>query len=176
MTDTRDELEDAHAQAVRVLEIEMSGLVARFRQTVREAADRLSPGLHPGAYKTFVTIAQREPVTPSALAEHLVVDKGLLSRTVRLLEDLGLVERRPDPDDGRSSLLSLTPDGRERLTRARASHPSSLMERLSHWDVADVRQLAVLLHALGNGEAPGDFAALESLRHDELEGARRASR
>jgi len=165
MTEDRPIPEDAHAQAVRVLEIEMSGLVAGFRQAMREAADRLSPGLHPGAYKTFLTIEQRGPITPSALAEQLLVDKGLLSRTVRLLEELGLVEREPDPTDGRSSLLSATPRGRERLKEARATQPSPLIERLSRWDTDDVRRLAVLLHALGSGDAPGDFDDLESARH-----------
>ncbi len=142
-------------RALRVLEIEMSGLVSRFRLAMRSAADRLSPGLHPGAYKTFTMIAQRGPVTPSALAELLFVDKGLLSRTIRTLEELGLIERTPDPDDGRSSLLSASESGRERLKEVHSEHHSPLLEGLSSWTVEELEQFAVLLHALGTGSRPG---------------------
>jgi DNA-binding MarR family transcriptional regulator len=162
MTNPSPVLEDAHAQAMRVLEIEMSGLVARFRQAVRDAADRLSPGLHPGAYKAFVTIALRGPITSSALAELLLVDKSLLSRTVRMLEELALIERTPDPTDGRSSLLSTTGSGRERLQSLRAAHQSPIMDRLATWPLEDVQRLAVLLHALGTGDQPGRFEDLEA--------------
>ena len=74
----------------------------------------------PGAYKVFTTIVRRESVTLSALAEALMADKGQISRTVRELEELGLISRTPDPADGRSSLLSPTPEGLERLAAARA--------------------------------------------------------
>ena len=40
-----------------------------------------------------------------------MADKGQISRTVRELEGLGLIARTPDPEDGRSSLLSPTPEG-----------------------------------------------------------------
>ena len=85
-----------------------------------------------GAYKVFTTIVRRESITASALTEHLLMDKGQLSRTVRELEQLGLIERRPDPDDGRSSLLSADSrtgwsdsPSRARRRRASSSTPSS---------------------------------------------------
>ncbi|MEN2738213.1 SMC-Scp complex subunit ScpB [Microbacterium sp. X-17] len=164
MTNPTPVIEDAHAQAVRVLEIEMSGLVARFRQAMRDSAECLSPGLHPGAYKTFATIALRGPITSSALAELLFLDKSLLSRTVRTLEELDLIERTPDPTDGRSSLLSVTASGRERLEALRATHRSPLLDRLAQWPLEDVRRLAVLLHALGTGEQPGLYEDLAAER------------
>lgn len=164
MTNPSPDVEDAYGQAVRILELEVSGLISRFRIAMRDAAERLSPGLHPGAYKTFVTIAQRGPITSSALAELLYIDKGLLSRTVRSLEDLGLLERAPDPTDGRSSLLSATTAGRERLEQVRAAHQSPMMERLRRWPVEDVQRLAALLHALGTDEAPGAFEDLPALQ------------
>ena len=149
--------EDPHAEAVRVLEIEISSLVSRFRQAMRETADALSPGLHPGAYKVFVTVATRGPITSSALGEMLFVDKSLLSRTVRTLEELALIERTPDPADGRSSLLSATAAGRERLADIHATHQGPLMRGLAEWPLEDVRRLSVLLHALGTGQRPGGF-------------------
>src|SRR6185437_10661366 len=110
---------DAHALAVQALESEFGELIARFRRIITEAAHRVSPGMLPGAYKVFTTIVRREHTTMSALAEMLMMDKGQLSRTVRELEQLGLVTRVPDPKDGRSSILSPTAEGLARLEAAR---------------------------------------------------------
>ena len=90
----------------------------------------------PGAYKVFTTIVRRESVTLSALAEILTADKGQISRTVRELEQLGLIERTPDPEDGRSSLLSPTHEGLVRLAEARAPHERMLVDSLEEWSVA----------------------------------------
>lgn len=144
----------ARIDAVRALEAEFGELVNRFRRIVTENAQRVSPGMLPGAYKVFTTIARRESVTQTALAEQLQLDKGQLSRTVRDLEALGLIERHPDPHDGRSSLLSPTAEGRARLEAARAPHENLLHDSLAEWNVDDIRNLTRLLHALTTGERP----------------------
>lgn len=156
MSITMSELEtpEARTDAVRALEAEFADLITRVRRLLAENAERMSPGMLPGAYKTFTTIARREQVTLSALAETLVADKGQVSRTVRELEQLGFVARTPDPSDGRSSLLSATPLGRERLAAARAPQESTLLVALEEWSVRDIRELARLLHALTQGDIP----------------------
>lgn len=146
--------EGVRADAVRALEAEFGELVTQFRRVITENAQRVSPGMLPGAYKVFTTIARRESVTQTALAEHLQVDKGQLSRTVRDLEALGLIERHPDPHDGRSSLLSPTAAGLARLEAARAPHENLLHESLADWPVDDIRNLTRLLHALSSGVRP----------------------
>ena len=52
------------------------------------------------------------------LAARAVLSRTRVSRIVGELEAAGYVERRPDPDDGRASLVALTPAGREALRRA----------------------------------------------------------
>lgn len=151
MDETTDE---ARADAVRALESEFSELITRVRRVIAENAHRVSPGMLPGAYKVFTTIVRRESVTLSALADSLMADKGQISRTVRELEDLGLVSRTPDPSDGRSSLLSPTSLGLERLALARAPQEGILMESLESWPVEQIRDLTRLLHALTSGEMP----------------------
>ncbi|KZE91904.1 MarR family winged helix-turn-helix transcriptional regulator [Microbacterium sp. TNHR37B] len=144
----------ARTRAVRALEAEFGELINQFRRIITDNANRVSPGMLPGAYKVFTTIARRESVTQTALAEHLLVDKGQLSRTVRELERLGLVERAPDPSDGRSSLLSATPFGRERLEAARGPQEDLLLRSLEDWPEEDIRSLTRLLHALTSGVRP----------------------
>lgn len=154
MTMTPDDTRAARTEAVRALEAEFGELINRFRRILMENADRVSPGMLPGAYKVFTTIVRREGITLSALAEALVADKGQISRAVRELEKLGLVQRTPDPDDGRSSLLSPTPLGVERLAAARAPQENALVDALEEWPVEEIRSLTRLLHALTAGETP----------------------
>lgn len=145
---------DPRAEAVRALESEFSELITRMRRVIADNAQRVSPGMLPGAYKVFTTIVRRESVTLSALAETLMADKGQISRTVRELEQLGLIRRTPDPTDGRSSLLSPTPLGLERLALARAPQEGILMQTLEDWPIEQIRDLTRLLHALTTGEMP----------------------
>lgn len=154
MTMTTDDTREARTQAVRALEAEFGELINRFRRVISENANRVSPGMLPGAYKVFTTIVRRESITLSALAESLMADKGQISRTVRELEQLGLIERTPDPADGRSSLLSPTAEGLERLAQARAPQERTLVDALEEWPIDDIRNLSRLLHALTAGELP----------------------
>lgn len=146
---------EARADAVRALEAEFSELITHFRRLIMENANRVSPGMLPGAYKTLTTIARCEQVTASTLAERMLMDKGQVSRSVRELEDLGLVERSPDPRDGRSSLLRLTDVGTERLAAARLPQEGMLLQTLQDWSIADIGNLSRLLHALASGVSPG---------------------
>lgn len=151
----------ARAVAVRALEAEFSELITHFRRLITENAHRVSPGMLPGAYKALTTIARCEQVTASALAERMLMDKGQVSRTVRELEDLDLIERTPDPSDGRSSLLRLTAHGTERLAAARVPQEGMLMRTLQDWNITDIGNLTRLLHALGAGVRPGDHPGAE---------------
>src|SRR6478752_164564 len=145
---------EARTRAVQALEGEVGELINQFRIVLIANAERLSPGMLPGAYKVFTTIVRKESVTISALAESLMMDKGQLSRTVRELEHLGLVHRTPDPEDGRSSLLSPTDEGLERLAVARSPYESSLVTTLAGWQIEDIETLARLLRALSSGTTP----------------------
>ena len=146
--------DEERTEAVRALEAQFSDLIGQFRRVISENAHRVSPGLLPGAYKVFTTIARHETVTQATLADHLLLDKGQLSRTVRELEALGLITRSPDPADGRSSLLSPTEYGMERLAAARAPQEGVLVRALENWDVSDIDNLRRLLQALIAGIRP----------------------
>lgn len=139
---------DDRMLALTALEAEFGELITHFRRRIAANAERLSPGMLPSAYKTFTTIARCETTSASRLAEILLMDKGQLSRTLRELEELGLIARRPDPEDRRATLLSPTPEGRERLAHARRPQEGILMTALSEWEVDDIHTLTVLLKRL----------------------------
>jgi DNA-binding MarR family transcriptional regulator len=145
---------DDRAVAVQALEASFSELMTAFRRYMAAAAERVSPGMLPGAFKALSTVDRQGPITLSALAERLTADKGMVSRTVSELEELGLITRTPDPEDRRSRLIAVTERGAERLAVARAPHEGRLFAVLEDWSLHDIRHLTTLLHALATGESP----------------------
>lgn len=59
------------------------------------------------------------PITPGQLARRLGMAPTTVSSWVARLERAGIVRRRPNPEDGRSQLIELTPRGRRQLDAAR---------------------------------------------------------
>ncbi|CAM5659967.1 MarR family transcriptional regulator OS=Streptomyces tendae OX=1932 GN=F3L20_05885 PE=4 SV=1 [Streptomyces tendae] len=75
-----------------------------------------------------------------------------MSRQLRALEELELVAREPDPADGRAWLVTLTPEGQERVGRVREARRARYARRLAKdWDPREVTELARLLHELNRG-------------------------
>ena len=67
---------------------------------------------------SVLTALDDTPVrTQAALAEAIGADKSRIIGTLDELQDAGLIERTPDPDDRRVRLLSITTQGR-RVRRA----------------------------------------------------------
>lgn len=77
-------------------------------------------------------------------------DTSTMSRRVAHLCDGGLVERHPDPQDGRAHLLSLTTQGRRSLTTERARRVQLITRSLSDWAPEDKSELARLLSRLND--------------------------
>lgn len=69
----------------------------------------------------FRALAAR-PLTVSDLATRLQVTKQAAAQIVDDMQARGLVERRPDPSDGRARLLRLTDRGEAALATARRFH------------------------------------------------------
>jgi DNA-binding MarR family transcriptional regulator len=64
-------------------------------------------------YDVLYTLSKcREPIRISELNRHVLLSQPALSRLVDRLAERGLIEREPDPADGRGVLLSLTDAGR----------------------------------------------------------------
>src|SRR4051794_13995999 len=73
----------------------------------------------------------------SALAAQAGVDVSVASRQLATLERSGLVERRPDPQDGRASLLRLTPHRAHALAASRALPADWALTAPAAWDAGD---------------------------------------
>lgn len=135
--------------AVARVEHELAGLFARIRVSWREAAVTVHPDLQPLGYQVLTSIATGKATSAGAIIERLQTDKSAVSRQVRQLEELGLVESVRDPDDRRARVLVATDLAQERVAAARARYEARLGERLRAWSADDLDHFADLLAALG---------------------------
>ena len=97
------------------------------------------------AYGLLARLCDHGPRRPSDVAEDLGVGKATITRQLKPLEVLGLIERRPDPGDGRAHLVALTEEGARRLAEAREARRRRLRSHRDAWPPEDVRTLASLL-------------------------------
>ena len=68
--------------------------------------------------KLLTHVRDHQPVTPSTVSTASGVPVTTLRDNIQRLVDRGLVERRPNPDDGRSYFLVVTERGTEMLRAA----------------------------------------------------------
>ncbi|MGO2520504.1 MAG: MarR family winged helix-turn-helix transcriptional regulator [Microbacterium sp.] len=135
--------------AVNRVEQGLGRLFARIRVSWREAAVTVHPDLQPFGYQVLTSIATGKATSAGAIIERLQTDKSAVSRQVRQLEELGLVESVPDPDDRRARVLVATDLAQERVAIARARYEGRMAERLGAWSAADLDHFVELLDALG---------------------------
>lgn len=68
-------------------------------------------------YAVLSRLGEEPPRTQAAFAESIGADKTRIIGVLDELQDRGLIERRPDPDDRRARLLSITVAGHRLQTR-----------------------------------------------------------
>ena len=126
----------------------ISQLVRTGRHVSSRAAAQLHGELPSFGWALLVPLERDGDQRCSALAARAGVDVSVASRQLAALERSGHVERRPDPHDGRASLLRLTPQGAQALTSARTVRADWALNALAHWDEADARTLSDLIDRL----------------------------
>jgi DNA-binding MarR family transcriptional regulator/GNAT superfamily N-acetyltransferase len=105
-------------------------------------------------------LAHRDGATATWLCEELGLDPGYLSRILRAFEQQQLIFRNPSPQDGRQTLISLTPAGRdayEPLDRASQSDIGNLLAPLPE---ADQERLVGAMRTVSALMGDGSEAAL----------------
>ena len=129
------------------LDDQLTRLLRRLRhpQVRRLLTAGVTDPLERGPTTALVRIAQDEPMRLSDLAASLDVDVSTASRQARTLLDAGLVERTPDPVDGRACRYSTTSAGRSRLEEMRAARRRALAGVADSWSAPELRQLVDLL-------------------------------
>ncbi len=99
----------------------------RLARRLRQEADS---GFTPSQLSALATVHNHGPLTLGALADHERVAPPSITKVVTKLEADGLVERRPDPTDGRVSHVSTTAAGRALVEESRRRKTTWLAGRL----------------------------------------------
>jgi DNA-binding MarR family transcriptional regulator len=120
------------------LEREMGVVVRRIRRVIEQRARAVHPDLAPSSYLMLTYVAEHGPLRASEIADQFDIDKGAVSRQVTHLTDLGLLARVADPEDGRALLVSVSDEGRTRLTDVARHRRKWLDERLGDWTEAEL--------------------------------------
>lgn len=128
----------------------------------RQFAERIAEvGLHPPQFRVLNLIDAGEGRSQQAIGEAIQVPASRMVALVDELEQLGLVERRPNPDDRRIRALYLTPKGRKTLARGREIASAHEKDMTRGMAAADRKRLLQLLQkivdeqTIGRGVHPG---------------------
>ena len=119
----------------------------RVHSTVFRELDhrlRIQHGFGIDAYGVLITLvtspARRLPI--GELGEQRNLSPSGISRSVDRLVGAGLLTRSTNPQDGRSLLVALTPDGLRRLREAQVTHHRVVRETLlNHLAKQDLKRL-----------------------------------
>jgi len=151
-----------------------------FRGYVKATHEALAdlPG-GPRGYQVLAAADGDEHGSQLALAQHLGVDRTVMTYLLDDLEAAGLIERRPDPADRRARRIVATPDGRSCLTRLDARLRAAEEQLLSGLDTGQDRQVfrtllrRLALHAdAGEPAGPACEAAADVARMNGPAGGR----
>lgn len=131
----------------------VTGRIARLAQLLETMIEPVfvANGLTGGEFDVLAALRRAgRPyrLTPTELSTALIVTSGGMTKRLKVLEARGLIRRQPDPHDGRSTTVSLMPQGR-RLVEATLVEHASNEERLLDGLSANQRaELARLLETL----------------------------
>jgi DNA-binding MarR family transcriptional regulator len=119
-------------------------------------------------------VAMHEGSRPSELAEQLGVDRSLVTRQLRDLEDEGKVAVRPDPRDGRAFVAELTDKGRQQVAELTEFGMRRFESFVADWDPAEVSEFTRLLWKFEHSKAA--VAEREQQQQPRPERGRRRAR
>lgn len=144
---------------IDVIEQALGVLIRQTRSARFSDAVRTRAGIHldRAGYALLLAIARTQPVRLSDLANELSVDVSTASRQVATLEQRGLVDRQPDPDDGRAVRLSLSASGRELTAGLRDAWRATIADVLVQWHPDEIARFAPLIERFAD-----DLAAYEA--------------
>jgi len=112
-------------QVAGALRVSIGLLLRRLRQVQAEGELTLPES------SALARLDRGGPATSSALAKLEQISPQSMGATLGGLEARGLVERRPDPEDGRQVVISATEAGLQALRNRRNARTEALAQALS---------------------------------------------
>jgi DNA-binding MarR family transcriptional regulator len=147
-----DGVGDSAVTAARELRV----LFSRLRRRLRELA--IGDDLTPSQTAALTRLWKEGASSASGLAGAEGVRPQSMATIVAALEQRGLIERTPDPEDGRRQVVSLTGQGRRRAESDRQARQEwlarAIQERYSERERRVILEALSLLERLTESETP----------------------
>ncbi len=132
----RDQVDDILEQWGRErpdLDVSAMGVIGRISRLERAIRPRLNAafaehGLESWEFDVIATLRRSGApfrLTVGQLLDSMMITSGAMTNRIDRIEQRGLVERSPDPDDGRVVLVTLTSLGRQVVDAAVADHAAN---------------------------------------------------
>jgi DNA-binding MarR family transcriptional regulator len=116
---------------------EATGLRVAIVRIQRQLRARSGSDITPSQSSALARIEQDGPLRLGALAEQEGTTAATMSRVIDSLADRNLIERVPDPHDGRASLVQLSPEGGALVHELRAHYTEALRHALAELTPAE---------------------------------------
>jgi len=119
-------------------------------RTARRLRQEAGSTLTPTALATLASIERNSPVTPTRLAEIERVKRPTVTRVISHLTETGMIDRIPDPEDGRSCHLEITEAGADYLDEQRSrksAYLTHLLDSLPADQVETLEKAATILES-----------------------------
>jgi DNA-binding MarR family transcriptional regulator len=122
----------------------ISHTIFRLARIHSQLAGRLlrEAGLHASQELMLMVLWDAGPQRQTELGAELGMDSAGTTRVVHRLEQAGFVRRRPDPDDGRATLVEVTAAGE--ALRAQVERMWTQLEELTVADMSPAEQRVAL--------------------------------
>ena len=124
---------------IATIEMELLTLVRTLETLGRRSA--LYGQVDRAGYLALRTLHRLGPVPTHTLADALHLDASTITRQVTALVTGGFVERRPNPEDGRSSDLAVTDLGLQVMAEVGHERQRVLRDLFDGWTESDRRNL-----------------------------------
>jgi DNA-binding MarR family transcriptional regulator len=133
--------------------VEVLARVTRFAAIMNRSFDEVFArhGLHNGEFDVLAAIRRSGPpyvVTPSVLSEQLMLSRAGMTNRLDRLDRAGLINRRLDPHDRRSFLVTLTEKGMATVDAAMSDHAANEAALLSGLSERQQKQLDDAMYTL----------------------------
>ena len=128
--------------------LELVESLTALKRTLRcvEHLDEGNQSVGFAALGVLAYIQRHQPTRATDIAQWIGIGPAALSRQVVELESSGLLVRTPSPTDARAQLISLTPQGTEKLQEAFDRRATVLAGLLTGWDEAEISAAAATLN------------------------------
>jgi len=164
VADRLDEIEEAWRRERPDVDVTPLVLVGRLFRAVQLADVQLAAGLsafdlQPGWFDLLAALRRAgKPyqLKPTELSRATMLSSAGMTKRLDRMAAAGLVERRPDPNDRRGTLVRLTARGRRTIDAALSAHVANESRLLAGLTRQDRRSLDAVLRKLLAGLETGE--------------------